>query len=57
MQEEVVNICVIGDDRSTDILSANSYGAKSILVKTGKYKEKDELKCNPHKLVEKLLEL
>ena len=57
MQEEAGNICVIGDDWSTDILGANSYGAKSILVKTGKYKEKDELKCSPYRVVEKLLEL
>lgn len=50
-------LCVIGDDWSTDILGANEYGAKSILVKTGKYKEKDELKCSPYKTVENLCKL
>ena len=50
-------LCVIGYDWSTDILGANEYGAKSILVKTGKYKEKDELKCSPYKTVENLCEL
>lgn len=48
------NIYVIGDDWNTDIVGANEYGAKSILVKTGKYKEKDELKCNPYKTIESL---
>lgn len=57
LNEESVNICVIGDDWSTDIIGANEYGAKSILVKTGKYREKDELKCNPYKIINSLCEL
>ena len=51
------NTYVIGDDWKTDIVGANEYGAKSILVKTGKYIEKDELKCSPYKTVENLMEL
>lgn len=51
------NIYTVGDDWETDIIGANEYGAKSILVKTGKYVEKDELKCSPYKIIESLLEL
>lgn len=51
------NICVIGDDWSTDIKGANDFGAKSILIKTGKYKNGDEINCNPYKVLNSLLEI
>ncbi|MBO4386869.1 MAG: HAD-IIA family hydrolase [Treponema sp.] len=56
LDAEKESIYVIGDDWSTDILGANEYGAKSVLVKTGKYKENDEVKCNPFKTLESLSE-
>lgn len=57
LKAEKSDIYVIGDDWQTDVRGANEYGAKSILVKTGKYKEKDEQKCSPYKVVENLTEL
>lgn len=40
-------VCVIGDDWSTDILGASGWGARSILVRTGKYQKDDELRAHP----------
>jgi len=49
------DVFVIGDDWSTDIKGANDWGAKSILVKTGKYKVGDEERETPTALIESLL--
>ena len=57
LNAEKNSICVIGDDWKTDVTGANEYGAKSVLVKTGKYQKDDELRCTPHKIVENLTEL
>lgn len=51
------NICVIGDDWKTDIIGAKEFGAKSILVKTGKYENGDELKASPYRVVNSLEEI
>jgi len=51
------DICVIGDDWSTDIIGANKAGLKSILVKSGKYKNDDEYKCKPNKIINDLSEI
>lgn len=51
------DIFVIGDDWRTDIVGANEYGAKGILVKTGKYTKNDEQNCTPYKIIDNLCEL
>lgn len=38
-------VTVIGDDWKTDMLGAEQVGCKAILVKTGKYNEGDEKRC------------
>lgn len=40
-------ICVIGDDWTTDISGASTWGAKSVLVRTGKYLQGDESRIEP----------
>lgn len=47
-------VMVLGDDWSTDILGAKEAGCRSVLVKTGKYKDGDELKGNPDRLIDSL---
>lgn len=51
------DVFVIGDDWSTDIKGANDWGANSILVKTGKYKEGDEERETPTALIDSLSEM
>jgi len=50
-------IYVLGDDWNTDIMGANKFGFKSILVRSGKYQDKDEIKCNPTKVVDNLTDI
>lgn len=57
LNEASENIYVIGDDWNTDIQGANEYGAKSILVRSGKYQKNDEKKCKPFKIVNTLTEI
>jgi len=57
LNEEIARIYVVGDDWSTDIKGANDWGAKSILVKSGKYVEGDEEKEVPDLLVNNLLDI
>lgn len=47
-------IIAIGDDVLTDIQGANEFGAFSVLVKTGKYKEYDETRVQPKKVIDNL---
>ena len=51
------NITVIGDDWLTDIEGAKNVGCKSILVKSGKYLDGDEIKSKPNKLINDLTEI
>jgi HAD superfamily hydrolase (TIGR01450 family) len=57
INEETQKIFVIGDDWSTDIKGANNWGAKSILVKSGKYVEGDEEREIPSLLVNNLIDI
>lgn len=57
LQAEMDDLYVIGDDWSTDILGANQCHAKSILVKSGKFKEGDEEKEAPYKVISTLTEV
>ena len=57
LAEPPSGIFVVGDDWSTDVKGAKEWGAKSILVKTGKYVVKDEEKEEPFMLIDNLLEL
>ena len=57
LNEKAGNIYVVGDDYSTDIIGANENGAKSILVKTGKYKIGDEEKVKAFIVINSLNEL
>jgi HAD superfamily hydrolase (TIGR01458 family) len=47
---------IIGDDILTDIGGGNNIGIKTVLVKTGKYKNGDENKIKPFKIVNKINE-
>jgi len=51
------DIITIGDDVLTDIEGAKEIGMETILVKTGKYKEGDEEKYKPSKVVNNLEEI
>ncbi len=57
LDEKADKIFVVGDDWKTDILGANAYGAKSVLIKTGKYQSNDEKKCIPFKIAKNLTDL
>lgn len=57
LKEELKSIYVIGDDWSTDIKGANDWGAKSILVKSGKYNSGDEDKESPSILINSLIDM
>jgi len=50
-------VLVIGDDWSTDVRGANEWGARSALVKSGKYAPGDEERERPWLLVDGLDEL
>jgi ribonucleotide monophosphatase NagD (HAD superfamily) len=39
-------VCIVGDDITTDIKGATTIGAKSILVKTGKYQDQTGLQTH-----------
>ena len=47
-------VTVIGDDWSTDVAGAREWGARSVLVRTGKYKAGDEGSGRPDKVVDSL---
>ena len=47
-------VIAIGDDVLTDIKGAKEFGLFSVLVKTGKYKEHDEIKIPPNLLIDRL---
>ena len=48
------HVCVIGDDWSTDIMGAGGWGARSILVRTGKYRCADESRVRPTIVIDRL---
>jgi HAD superfamily hydrolase (TIGR01458 family) len=48
---------IIGDDILTDIDGGNKGGIKTVLVKTGKYKNGDEDKIKPNKIVNRINEI
>lgn len=48
------DITVIGDDWSTDVAGAREWGARSVLVRTGKYKDGDEERGRPDRTVDGL---
>jgi HAD superfamily hydrolase (TIGR01458 family) len=54
---EANNVISIGDDGLTDIVGGNEMGMKTILVKTGKYKNGDEEKYKPNKIINNILEI
>jgi HAD superfamily hydrolase (TIGR01450 family) len=47
-------VTVIGDDWSTDVAGAREWGARSVLVRTGKYRAGDEELGKPDKVVDSL---
>lgn len=51
------NICVIGDDGFSDIMGAKEIGMETIMVKTGIYRNGDEKKYKPNKIIENLSEI
>jgi HAD superfamily hydrolase (TIGR01458 family) len=51
------NVITIGDDVLTDIEGGKKLGMETILVKTGKYKEGDEEKYKPNKIIQNLAEI
>jgi HAD superfamily hydrolase (TIGR01458 family) len=51
------DIITIGDDGLTDIKGGKEIGMETILVKTGKYIEGDEIKYKPNKVVNNLEEV
>lgn len=57
LNTEPDNICAVGDDWSTDIKGANDFGTKSILIKSGKYKNGDEINCNLYQVLNSLSEI
>jgi len=50
------DVTVIGDDWSTDIFGAKRVGCRSILVRTGKYRQNDEDKVGPTRTINCLME-
>lgn len=50
-------ILVVGDDWSTDIIGGTAALTKTALVRSGKYYENDETKCNPTIVVDRLMEI
>lgn len=50
-------VTVIGDDWRTDILGANSIHCNAILIRSGKYRTGDELKCKILKCVDSFSEI
>ena len=54
---ETKNVITIGDDVLTDIIGGNEMGMETILVKTGKYKNGDEDKYKPIRVVNRLDEI
>jgi ribonucleotide monophosphatase NagD (HAD superfamily) len=53
-KEEVL---MVGDDIESDILGAKACLIKTVLVKTGKYKQNDLLKGKPDFLIESIVSL
>lgn len=48
---------VVGDDWSTDIAGGAAAMTKTALIRSGKYDENDETKCNPTIVVDRLMEI
>jgi ribonucleotide monophosphatase NagD (HAD superfamily) len=48
---------VVGDDWSTDIAGAAACGCRGVLIRTGKYRAGDELRCSPARTIDRLMEL
>lgn len=48
------DVCVVGDDWSTDIAGAKACGMRSVLVRSGKYRKNDESLCRPDLVVDSL---
>ena len=48
------DVAVIGDDWSTDVAGAREWGARSVLVRTGKYRTGDEERGRPDEVVDSL---
>jgi len=57
LRKQPNEVTVLGDDWSTDIKGANGWGAKTILVKSGKYTDGDEAKERPIKVINNLFEM
>jgi HAD superfamily hydrolase (TIGR01458 family) len=54
MGEKKEDVVMIGDDIESDILGAKKCGIKTVLVKTGKFNEKDLLKAKPDYLIDSI---
>ena len=57
MNLEKNEVIMVGDDITSDILGAKKCDIKTILVKTGKFKESDLLKTNPDFLINSIKDL
>ena len=54
---EASNVISIGDDGLTDIIGGNEIGMETVMVKTGKYKNGDEEKYKPKKVINNIMEI
>lgn len=50
-------IWMIGDDPATDIIGAEKAGLKTVLIRSGKYQEKDEYSSKPDIVIDNLMDL
>jgi len=57
MGMEANNVISIGDDGLTDIIGGNEMGMETVMVKTGKYKNGDEEKYKPKKVINNIMEI
>jgi len=57
MGMEANNVISIGDDGLTDIIGGNEIGMETVMVKTGKYKNGDEEKYKPKKVINNIMEI
>ena len=57
LRSDASDTVVVGDDWRTDVLGGKKVGFKTVLLKSGKYKDDDEKKGHPDFTVPKLIEL